>query len=204
MRSAESYLHRDAKAVLASWLRKRARVIGSGSQYKGLQGLPLADGTDCAMLDSVMRGVYLEYPVCKTENKGVVGLRRLCPKECQHVTGWHCFASQHPTIQAPKHGIPTAKQIREYNATTKKTADNPKLKVQYFLDVAEVDHNGVLRTAYEVIHKHECDGEKVAWFDGTGICWHEISALWIMERVKPPFDCTEGIVRGNAFITPKG
>jgi hypothetical protein len=98
----------------------------------------------------------------------------------------------------------TDSRVQRNNATTKKTADNPKLKVQYFLDVAEVDHNGVLRTAYEVLHKHECDGEKVAWFDGTGICWHEISALWIMERVKPPFDCTEGIVRGNAFITPKG
>jgi len=60
----ESYMHKYAKMVLASWLRKKIRI---GEKYKGLDNISLP-----IKGKSPMYNVYVEYPVCCLKNNPTI------------------------------------------------------------------------------------------------------------------------------------
>jgi hypothetical protein len=53
----ESYMHKYAKTVLASWLRKKIRI---GEKFKGMCNIPLKLGDK----RPPCMDIYIEYPVC--------------------------------------------------------------------------------------------------------------------------------------------
>lgn len=161
--SCESYMHKYAKIVLASWLRKKIKI---GEKYKGF---PSVDMTSLGIFPNnrgtkPMWNVWLEYPVCQYQNK-VIGLDGQ----------WKKYLDQNKLKVNSRHNIPTRYEVSKMDITG-----------LYFFDVAIVDEEGI-KAVFEVRHKHDMTPDKIAWLEKYKIPYYEIDATWIMSRVKPPF-----------------
>lgn len=176
MSSVESYKHRYAKKTVAQWIRKRCRI---GEKFKGLQPLVLPINSDGPMF-----GVYEEWPV--TEE---LGLR--CNHDTPHPHPWACCDV---AVTTKKHGVPCKRDFSQWNRG-KKTEE--KLSPTWYFDVALVDSRGSLAFVFEIKHKHAMCDEKIAWLNENGIPWVELDADWVLERVKSPYDLSEGIIRNR-------
>jgi hypothetical protein len=175
-------MHRFAKQTVGSWLRLRSKV---GANYKGLNPLlpvlPLLDRSF-----SPMFGVYEEYPICKTADGQLIGL---------HIS-WDDWRQVQTTKMkvSKQHGIPSQSDIQNWNQLAQKDG---KLSMEWFFDVGVVDASKKLCCVCEIVHKNHMDDTKINWLNENKVSYVEMNAEWIMTRVKPPFDMTEGIMRSN-------
>jgi len=176
---SESLAHRFSKQAFASWVRGRSRV---GINFKGLQPvlpyIPISS-------NKPMYGVYEEYPVCVDETGELVGLES---NSC--LTGWHDWTKQHGKIASKGHQIPSSKDIKKWNAS-----HHPRLKMKWFFDIGVVDENGRLSCVFEIKHTHASTDQKIAWLEENNVKWFEVSADWILNRVRAPFDISGCILR---------
>lgn len=174
----ESYMHKYAKTVLASWLRKKIRI---GEKYKGLENVPLK----CSKKRPPSLDVYLEYPVClDKQTKDIVGIvgsscGTLTPgKDTGECLIWAEWLKKQGKKVRSKNGVPSVWEIKD---TFKK-----ELKILAVFDIGVID-NGKLYSVFEVRHKHAIDDKKWAFIKEHSLECYEIDATWIMEKVKPPF-----------------
>lgn len=187
---AESLAHRYAKQTLASWLRARSRV---GANFKGLQPvlphIPLST-------DKPMYGVYEEYPVCRAEKLSSRQIGLTCDMNVGTVastTDWHAWAAQHGKIASKSHGIPSKKDIKQWNDARKRSDRTRITSAQYF-DIGIVS-NGRLSVVFEIQHTHPSTPEKIAWLEHERVTWFEISADWILNRCSAPFSIEGAILK---------
>ena len=184
-KGVESYLHRYAKQTIGSWLRGGIRV---GENFKGLQ--PLFASVPIGM-PAPMYGVYEEYPIAKTQ----LGLQRCChltesDKSCNCLTGWHCYQTNGSSngltglTVAHRHGIPTIKELV-----------NAKLPIDFIFDIGIVNASGQLCCVVEVCHKNPMQPNKIKWLTDNGVAWFEVSAEWVLNQVRSPFNLKDGILR---------
>lgn len=178
-------MHRFAKQTLATWLRGRSRV---GVNFKGLQpvlpGLPLHPKSA-----SPMFGVYDEYPICTMSTTN-------------EIVGLACTEWKTRGIKSSKgHGIPLGKDIKQWNENCTK---DKRLRMEWFFDVGVVDPvTSQLCYVFEIVHTNPMDDAKIEWLRANNIQWIEISALWIMNRVKSPFNLHPGITRSSVVFDGK-
>lgn len=190
MKGVETYLHRHAKGVLATWLRGRSKVGVNFKAFPGIRAdIPLST-------DKPMYGVYEEYPVVITQDDEPepIGHRRLCEGgECDHKHAWECYNSMMFKVSSKMHGIPSARDIKRFNEKT--FPQTNRLKMRWFFDVGIVDNEGRLCTVFEVCHSNPMTEAKIEWLNENNVKWYEISAEWIMGRVRSPFSLKDGIIR---------
>ncbi len=182
MKGVESYMHRFAKQTVASWLRNRSKV---GVNFKGLQpimkDLPLHT-------QRPMFGIYEEYPVCRTLSD-VIGLNKCLEITCNATDhSWNCWSSANGKKTCQRHGIPTLRELGEWNLT-----------INWLFDIGVVDNEGNLCFVAEICHKNPMNDAKINWLKEHNIPWIELSADWIMNRVKGPFDLKDGILRSSGY-----
>ena len=181
MTSVESYKHRYAKKTVAQWIRQRCRI---GDKFKGLQPLVIPINSS-----QPMNGVYEEWPV--TSEWG----SELTCADCSHQHPWECCHAA-PHLTKKKHGVPCKRDFSQWNRAKSK---NKKLSPEWYFDVALIDSNGRLCYVFEIKHKHAMCDEKINWLNEHSIPWVELDADWVLERVKSPYDLTDGILRKNLF-----
>lgn len=175
--TVESYMHKYAKTVLASWLRQKVRV---GEKYKGLENIPLP-----VKGKSPMFNVYVEYPVCSFNDElvGVTG-----NTDSDHP--WISWLNKNGKKAKAKHGVPSSFELKDWEKA------GCKLKILHVFDVAVIDpETGCLHSVYEIQHKHPVTEYKKKFLEDNDIDGFEISAEWIMNKVKAPFtvECIQTI-----------
>lgn len=175
----ESYMHRFAKQTVASWLRKRSKV---GSNFKGLQpilnSLPLHN-------KGPMFGVFEEFPVSQD-----IGITLCANPECSSTDhGWNCWTLANNKKTCQRNGIPTLRELHDW-----------KLPTTWIFDIGIIDTHGKLCFVAEICHKNPMNDAKIAWLKLHNIQWIELNAEWIMNRIKSPFDLTEGIMRSSLHL----
>lgn len=186
MKGVESYMHRSAKQIVGTWLRKRSRV---GVNFKGLQ--PLLPHLPVHP-KKPMFGVYEEYPVgYDRATNDPVGFSRAVDT-ARFDTDWDRWVDGNPELSSVKRtGIPTVKELTAHEAW------KTKVKMECVFDLGVVDAEGKLCYVIEICHKNPMSDKKIAWLAENGLGWCELSAEWVMNRVKPPFDLSEGILRSS-------
>lgn len=167
--SVESYLHKYAKIVVASWLRKKIRI---GPKFKGLNNIPLELELP---KKSPMYGVYTEFPICKSfidpNNPIIVGI---------DIT-WDQYIDKYD-LQSnikSKTKIPTVYELKDL------VSDN-KLKILSIFDVGIVD-KGKLKYIFEIEHTHACTPKKIKFIHKHKLIGYELRAQKVMEQVKLPY-----------------
>ena len=157
--SVESYLHKYAKTVMASWLRKL-----TGRNFRGLNniGITLKNKPTGPMF-----GVYTEYPVCQdTQSKSLIGIDE----------SWEHWLSNNNVTAKAKHGIPTRWELKEWK---------DKCKMIHIFDIVVLD-NTQIAYAFEICHKHPIEDPKIEFVKQHEIPCYEVAAQWIMEKCKLP------------------
>lgn len=160
----ESYLHKYAKIVVASWLRRKIRI---GTKFKGLNNIPLELELP---KKSPMFGVYTEFPVCKTLDDGkLIGL---------HIK-WEEWLNDNGLLSKikSKTKIPTIYELKDLS---------DKLKIMSIFDIGIVD-KGELKYIFEIEHTHACTPRKIKFINKHKIIGYELSAQKVMEQVKLPY-----------------
>ena len=173
MGKCESYMHKYAKIVLAGWLRKKI-----SKNWKALTNIDLP--MDELSKSKPYSSVFVEYPVCldKTNNK-MVGLKyagnfdpaKTLVSVCSVWQQEFQRANIKPTL---KSYIPTFKDLEQLN-----------LKPLQIFDLAVVSNHKIV-AAFEIKHKNAMNAKKISFIKKHGIPTYEISAQWIMERVRIP------------------
>lgn len=180
--TVESYMHKYAKIVLASWLRKKIRV---GQSYKGLDNFPVPN----VKAKSPMYDVYLEYPICKDTSGNIVGLSYVNNENSNTSNKqiachpWEQWLKDNKKSVSAKHMIPSSFELKKWES---------ELTILHIFDVAIVNSETCqLHSVYEVQHKHPVTEYKKKFIQNNNFKCYEISAEWIMNKVKPPFhvDC---------------
>ena len=165
----ESYLHKYAKVVVCSWLRKKIRI---GEKFKGLNNIPLNLKLPKS---SPMYSVYPEYPVCKSlltakdEGPIIVGLDVMWDK-------WLTDNGLDDKIKS-KSRIPTIYELKELT---------DKLETVTVFDIGIVDE-GKLKYVFEIEHTHACTTRKIKFITENKIIGYELPAQKVMEQVKLPY-----------------
>lgn len=163
----ESYLHKYAKVVVSSWLRKRIRI---GENFKGLSNITLDIDYTELKKQKPMHGVYMEYPVCEdTKTKKKVGIDILWDD-------WLKDNKMESKVKS-KNRIPTSYELKEMES---------ELKVLGLFDIGLVD-DGKLKYVFEIEHKHPSTAKKIKFIKDNVIKGYEISAQKVMEQVKCPY-----------------
>jgi len=164
----ESYLHKYAKVVVCSWLRKKIRI---GSNFKGLNNVELS-------LESKKEGpmfnVYPEYPVCKCktstlEKVAIVGLDVMWDK-------WLKDNGIDDKVKS-RTRIPTIYELKDMS---------DKLEIITVFDIGVIDESK-LKYVFEIEHTHACELKKIKFIEDNGLFGYELSAQKVMEQVKLPF-----------------
>lgn len=160
----ESYLHKYAKIVVASWLRKKIRI---GPKFKGLSNIPLELEFP---KKKPMYNVYTEFPVCKSliDDK-IIGID----------VEWDKYIDEHD-LQSnvrSKTKIPTIYELKDMN---------DKFKLLSIFDIGIVD-KGKLKYIFEIEHTHACTPRKIKFINNHKLIGYELSAQKVMEQVKLPY-----------------
>lgn len=170
----ESYLHKYAKVVVCSWLRKKIRI---GEKFKGLNNISLSLKLP---KESPMYGVYPEYPVCKSLLKAdgceasintnqIVGLDIMWDK-------WLKDNGLDAKVKS-RTRIPTLYELKDMTQ---------HLEVITIFDIGLVDE-GKLKYIFEIEHTHACTAKKIKFIEENNLIGYELSAQKVMEQVKLPF-----------------
>ena len=155
--SVESYLHKYAKTVMSSWLRKL-----TGRNFKGLNNIGITLTTKPT---GPMFGVYTEYPVCQDkETQSLIGINET----------WANWLTNHKLSAKAKHGIPTRWELKEWKK---------ELKILHIFDIVILDDNRV-SYIFEICHKHPIEKDKIEFVKIHKIPCYEVAAQWIMENCK--------------------
>lgn len=170
----ESYMHKYAKIVLAGWLRKKVRV---GETYKGLDNIPIPvqKGT------SPMFSVYMEYPICKDKQGNIIGMENTKKDS----NPWDQWLKANGKKVAAKHNIPTNYELKEWEN---------ELTILHIFDIVMIDPaSRKVHSIFEIMHQHEITDNKKKFIQENQVPCYEISAEWIMNKVKSPFhiDCIQ-------------
>lgn len=164
----ESYLHKYAKVVVASWLRRKIRI---GTKFKGLNNIPL----DLKIKEKgPMFGVYTEFPVCKVideQNNVLIGI------DCT----WEEWLIKQGESVKSKSKIPTLYELQ--------TTFKNKLKILAIFDLVIIDEKR-LKYVFEIEHTHPSTSKKIRFIKDHGLIGYEISAQKVMEQVKLPYTIT--------------
>lgn len=164
----ESYMHKYAKVVLSTWLRKKIRI---GDTYKGLANIPTPSKGSAPMYNT-----YSEYPVCKDKNNKIIGLKPLNPKNGH---SWSEWLKNNGKKVSQKHNIPTSFELKQWES---------ELTPLHIFDIAILDPDTMMvHSVYEIQHQHPVTEHKKKFLEDHNIKCYEISAEWIMNKVKSPF-----------------
>ena len=163
--SAESYLHKYAKTVMSSWLRKI-----TGKKFKGLNNIGI---TIKHKHKAPMFGVFTEYPVCvdKQTNK-IIGIEQ----------SWESWITEQKLSVKAKHGIPTRWELKDWKE---------KCTISHIFDIVILDKletydNLTIAYIFEICNKHPIEESKIEFVKKYKIPCYEIEAQWIMEKCKLP------------------
>jgi hypothetical protein len=170
-------MHKYAKIVLASWLRKKIRI---GEKFKGLCNIPLKFGEK----RPPCMDVYIEYPVCmdKSTNQ-LVGLKWknvATTKNNGCCLAWNEWLQNNKLTVQNKNGVPTNYELNEGQF-------KEKLKIVTIFDIGAV-YKGELYAVFEVCHTHPIDDKKKQFIINNRLTAYEISAEWIMNKVQSPYE----------------
>lgn len=162
----ESYLHKYAKVVVCSWLRKKIRL---GKNFKGLNNL------DICLIDdakSPMFNVFDEYPVCMCsdiDDNVIIGVDVL----------WDVWLQENNLLDKIKsrNKIPTKFELDQLK---------DKLKCITIFDIGIIDQ-GKLKYVIEIKHTHPCTPKKIKFIKEHNLIGYELDAQKIMEQVKLPY-----------------
>ena len=175
----ESYMHKYAKVVLATWLRKKIKV---GANYKGLDNIPLP----IEQKISPMFNIYVEYPICKDKDGNIIGLTMLGDHNGEYIHPWEQWLKNNNKKVGAKHNIPTNYELKGF--------EEDGIKILHIFDLVSMDSvKGRVESVFEIRHKHPVTEYKKKFIEESGLKGYEISAEWIMNKVKSPFslDCLE-------------
>jgi hypothetical protein len=167
----ESYLHKYAKVVVSSWLRKKIRI---GKKFKGMSNLKLDLDYEELKKQKPMLGVYMEYPVCKDmKTKKKIGIDIMWNK-------WLVDNNLDSKVKS-KSRIPTSYELKDIESYA---------KVVGVFDIGIITNNK-LKYVIEIEHKHPTTPKKIKFIQDNNIKGYEISAQKVMEQVQCPFtiDC---------------
>ena len=154
---AESYLHFHAKTDFASWLRKM-----KGKNFKGLNNITFKCKDKGS---SPMFNVYTEFPVCKDKaTKKIIGSD----------ISWSDYFAKSNKKAKQKHGIPAKWELKEWEND---------LIILHIFDIAVIDENKISHI-FEIKHTHAVDNKKIKFVEKHQIPMWEISAQWVIEKVK--------------------
>lgn len=170
----ESYMHRYAKVVLSTWLRKKIRI---GETYKGLNNVPLPLKGLAPMYNT-----YVEYPICKDKNNKIIGIKSLNSKNGHP---WSEWLKNNNKKVSQKHNIPTNFELKQWE---------DELTPLHIFDIAVLDPETMtINSVFEIQHQHPVTEHKKKFLQDNKIKCYEISAEWIMNKVKSPFvvDCIQ-------------
>lgn len=159
----ESYLHKYAKIVVASWLRRKIKI---GKNFKGLSNIFLELESP---KERPMFNVYMEFPVCKDTTGIFIGL------DCEW-RDWLTKQGKMDNVKS-KSKIPTLYELKE---------NFKDLKVMSIYDIGIVDKKR-LKYVFEIEHKHSCSPKKIKFIKDNDLIGFEISAQKVMEQVKLPY-----------------
>jgi len=183
----ESYMHKYAKTVLAGWLRKKIRI---GENYKGLDNIPLCLLPEGGGEKYPMCNIYVEYPICKDKDGNVIGLTMNADKgdfDKSHIHPWEQWLKKYNRKFSAKHNVPSSFELKPY-------IDSGELTVLHIFDLIAIDpKKGCVDSVFEICHKHPVTPYKKKFIEDNGLKGYEISAEWIMNKVKSPFhvDCIQ-------------
>jgi hypothetical protein len=171
----ESYMHKYAKVVLSTWLRKKIRI---GETYQGLSNVPLPSKKEAPMYNT-----YVEYPICKAKNNVIVGLK---PLNVKNGHSWSEWLKNNGKKVSQKHNIPTSFELKQWET---------ELTPLHIFDIAVLDSDNKIHSVFEIQHQHPITEHKKKFLVENKIKGYEISAEWIMNKVKSPFtiDCIQVI-----------
>ena len=177
----ESYMHKYAKVVFASWLRKKVKI---GASYKGLDNIPLP----VEQKISPMFNIYVEYPVCKDKDGNVIGISLVGEDTGEYQHPWEQWLKTNNKKVTAKHNIPTSYELKGF--------EEDGLIVMHIFDLVSINPTKKsLESVFEIRHQHAVTQHKKQFIEKNGLRGYEISAEWIMNKVKSPFhvDCLDTI-----------
>lgn len=163
----ESYMHKYAKVVLSTWLRKKIRI---GESYKGLCNVPLPNKGISPMFNT-----YVEYPICKDKNNAIIGIQ---PLGVNNGHSWSEWLKTNGKKVSQKHNIPTSFELKQWEN---------ELTPLHIFDIAVLDSENKIHSVFEIQHQHPVTEHKKRFLLDNKIKCYEISAEWVMNKVKSPF-----------------
>jgi len=164
--SAESYMHKYAKSTLGSWLRRK---VSGKLTYILTEGVDIS--ANSIRKDGPCFGVFYEYPIC-TSSVGIIGLKNT-------INGGSSFIWADYINSLNKGNKVSANFIPKYKHVPK------GLKILYIFDVVYVE-NGKIKYIFEICHKSPMSDAKKKFITDNKIKCYEISAVGILEHVRPP------------------